>query len=83
MTTLGLYNIAYPWTQRESTMSNPILPLPWLSSLPRSCRERLRGLGAVESHDRGARLTERGRAETHISLVEEGDVHVLLDERAR
>jgi CRP-like cAMP-binding protein len=63
-------------------MHGSLLPLPWLSSLPRSCRDRFRSLGVVESYDRGARLIERGRAETHLFLVEEGEVHVLLDDGA-
>ncbi len=63
-------------------MPGSVRPLPWLASLSQACRELFRSLGVVEQHDRGGRLIEQGRAETHFFLVEEGEVHVLRDDAA-
>ena len=60
-------------------MNDSLPPLPWLASISRPCRERLRTLGSVEEHPVGATLIARGRAETHLFLVDDGEVHVRLD----
>ena len=59
------------------TVSLP--PLPWLASLPKSSQVRFRTLGSVEEHPQGTRLIERGHAETHLFLVETGEVHVVVE----
>lgn len=50
--------------------------------MPRGCRDRLRSLGLVEFVDEGTRLIERGRVETHLYLLEDGEVQVLFDRGA-
>ena len=59
-------------------MSHATSASSWIMTLPARCREQLLGAGTVEHHEAGVRVIERGRHETHLYLIEEGVLQVLI-----
>jgi CRP-like cAMP-binding protein len=59
-------------------MSHAPSSASWISTLPVRCRELFLAAGTVEDHEPGARVIEQGRLETHMYLIEQGVVQVLL-----
>ncbi len=57
-------------------------PAAWLNQLGDSARSRVRMLGRLETVEEGARVILRGASETHLFLVEDGEVKVLSEDVA-
>jgi pyrroloquinoline quinone (PQQ) biosynthesis protein C len=60
-------------------MSDRPAPLPWIRTLPPASQARVLALGSFEEHGPGAALISKGQSETHLFLVEAGEVHVHVD----
>lgn len=51
----------------------------WIDGLPASSRDRFVRLGTVQTAAAGESVIRKGAAETHLFLVEDGELEVVLD----